>query len=84
MMIKKTDNKRYQLSTRAQGLGSVSTLEEAQELAISLTKDLLVPVRVFDRFAHVDQVDLWEVDLWEVEETNQFLVPLRTKRRRAS
>lgn len=79
MMIKKTDNKRYQLSTRAQGLGSVSTLEEAQELAISLTKDLLVPVRVFDRFAHVDQVDLWEV-----EETNQFLVPLRTKRRRAS
>lgn len=77
--MKKTDNKRYQFSTQAEGLGSVSTFDEAQGLAIYLTQLHLVPVRVYDRFSHFDQVDLWQV-----EETNQFLVPLRTKRRRAS
>lgn len=70
---------RYKLCTEIEGLCYCRTQAEAEQFALDYADTHMVAVRIFDRFAHVHDVNLWEVRPAEV-----WLRPIGIKQARAA
>lgn len=58
---------RYKLCTESEGLCYRRTFAEAEQFALEYADSNMVTVRIFDRFAHIHDVNLWEIrpaEIW--------------------
>lgn len=65
---------RFKLVTNTDCVCYRPTFKEAEQLAIKYAGEAMENVKIFDRFAHKNKVDLWLV-----KPANNYLQPLRVK-----
>lgn len=70
---------RYKLCTETEGLCYRRTFAEAEQFALAYADSNMVTVRIFDRFAHIH-----DVNLWEARPAQSWLRPIGIKQARAA
>lgn len=78
MKITPIKKHRYKLCTETDCLCYRRTFNDAEQFALKYSDEYMVTVRIFDRFAHVH-----DVNLWEVRPAETWLRPIGIKQKKA-